>query len=362
MSASRILELETILGEASTAYYNDEAIMEDFEFDALEAELRQLDPNNAHFKGVGAAPASATGKVHWKKAIHSQPMGSLSKVQTPGEFSDWAKKRGNHDFIIMPKFDGLSISLEYRDGRFVQAITRGDGIEGDDVTVNVMRIPFPKTFARYTGFIRGEVMIRKSSFAKNFIGEKNPRNSAVGTLKRLDGAKCEFLTIFAYGITMKNPLSTKHDEIMMLRGAGFETYPVKVGDAGDVLADYQDHIAGVRAALDYEIDGLVVAINDRDEREALGETDMRPNGAVAFKFPHEEAVSILRDVVWQVGTTGRIAPVAIFDPIQVSGVTVNRASLATAARVQSLKLFAGCRVVISRRNDVIPYLEKNLDA
>lgn len=356
---SRIAELEAIISQAAYDYETDgTSELTDAEYDTLEAELRRLSPNSPVLKGVGAKLKQKTVKTPWTKVAHKQPMGSLDKVQTPEEFIGWMDGFKTEPWVIcMPKFDGLSISLEYQNGQFVQAITRGDGTEGDDVTKNVRRIKFPQVIDEsFTGFIRGEVMLKKSTFAKFFAGEKNPRNSAVGTLKRLDGAKCEHLSIFAYAVSGWD-FACKLDELLFLEEMGFEKYPVSSGYAQTVLSDYENFINGEREDLDYEIDGLVIAIDCTEEREALGSHDMRPRGAIALKFPSEEGRAVLEDLIYQVGSSGRIAPVAIFSPTQLMGVTITRASVHNMACIQSLGgLRFGDILGVVRANDVIPQI------
>ncbi len=358
---SRIAELEAIISQTAYDYETDgTSELTDAEYDTLEAELRRLSPNSPVLKGVGAKLKQKTVKTPWTKVAHKQPMGSLDKVQTPEEFIGWMDGFKTEPWVIcMPKFDGLSISLEYQNGQFVQAITRGDGTEGDDVTKNVRRIKFPQVIDEsFTGFIRGEVMLKKSTFAKFFAGEKNPRNSAVGTLKRLDGAKCEHLSIFVYAVSGWD-FACKLDELLFLEDMGFEKYPVSSGDAQTVLADYENFINGDRDDLDYEIDGLVIAIDSTEEREALGSHDMRPRGAIAFKFPHQEGYAIIEDIVDQVGSSGRIAPVAIFSPTLLAGASVSRASLHNMGYIGRLGgIRIGSKVRVSRRNDVIPAVEE----
>ncbi len=367
MSASavvnpRIAELEEILTEAAQAYYDTgTSNLDDWEYDAFEAELRRMDPSNAVLKAVGTKPASSGTSAPWKKITHLQPMGSLNKVQTIEEYNEWVGKI-NGDIVELNKFDGLSLSLRYVAGAFVQAVTRGDGIEGDDVTANVLKMAFPKTLVTgATCFIRGEVMIKKSVFAKHFPGERNPRNSAVGTLKRLDGARCEHLSLFVYDYLPDiGPLPHKSTEIATLKSLGFETGPCEVSRAGTdfVAASYQRYINSSRAALDYEIDGLVLVVDNLETRAAMGIHDQRPKGAVALKFPHAMTTSTLRNIVYQVGSSGRIAPVAEFDEVNLAGANVTRASLHNMGYIQRLGgLSPGSKIVVSRRNDVIPAVE-----
>jgi DNA ligase (NAD+) len=363
-------KLQAQLTVARDAYYNGTPVMSDAAFDALEDELRKLDPNNAFFKKVGA-PAPTGGA--WPKVSHSIPMTSLNKVQTVPEFSAWTGSVGNGILFITEKLDGISIGLKYTDRKLVQAVTRGDGLVGEDITRNVLLMqgavkmlppaidgqPTPKTV-----YVRGEIVCTRSDFKAHFPGESNPRNTASGTAKRQsDFEKAKHLTVIAYQLLPDGiPLDSKNIEFEALAKMGFITpNSYTASSAGEVEGIYNLYIKTKRAAIDYEIDGLVIDIADAKAREALGDLNGRPKGAVALKFPHDQKPTVLREIRWQVGNSGRITPVAIFDEVTLAGVQVERASLHTVRNVTALKLFPGCRVLVSRRNDCIPYLEANLD-
>lgn len=212
-------------------------------------------------------------------------------------------------------------------------------------------------------FVRGEIICRKSDFAAHFQGESNPRNTAAGTAKRQsDNDKCRHLTVVAYQyLPSGTPLATKAGEINALGMAGFVVPPYyEAATPAEVQVVYDDYVATKRDALDYEIDGLVIDVNDRDAREALGEHNQRPKGAVAYKFPHEEKTATLLNIVWQAGKSGRVTPVANFTEVLLGGAKVKQASLHTSDRVEGLKLWKGCTILVSRRNDVIPMVEANI--
>lgn len=371
--STRIDQLAARLDEANKAYRNDNPIMSDAAYDALEDELRKLDPNHSHFGTVGAAAPSGGS---WPKVAHSIPMGSLKKCQFD---ADAAKVSGDghadlrawwpgKPVAITHKLDGISIGLVYRDRKLVQAITRGDGSIGEDITRNVLLMEgavrvLPKGVPD-TVYVRGEIICRKSAFKAHFPGESNPRNTAAGTAKRQTGfEKAKYLTVVAYQYLPEGvPLASKYTEIDILRTNGFVVPPTYTASSvGDVIRIFDEYVASKRDALDWEIDGLVVDVDDRDQREALGAHNMRPNGARALKFPHDQKPSVLRDIRWQVGKSGRLTPVADFDTVNLAGANVSKASLHTASRVTGLKLFIGCRILVSRRNDVIPMVEANLD-
>lgn len=357
-----IPRLVSALEKASKAYYAGNPIITDAQFDALEAKLQQLDPSNPWFSRV----RETTPSSGWVKTAHSQPMGSLDKCQNGDDTASFVASIGGPltTVTVMDKLDGASLSLEYRDGVFYRAITRGDGIQGEDITRNVQRMRFPKRVpGGFTGFLRGEVIVKLTDFQANFPGASNPRNTATGTMKRQSDAEdCQYLTVFAYD--MVPPLATKRSELDMLKSWGFDVPRNSTVPAFRVEGIYQDYIANVRKSLDYWIDGLVVAVDSTDLRESFGYSGMNPRGSMAYKFPHEEKESVLRNVVWQVGKSGRVTPVAEFDTVDLGGAQVERASLHNVRLASQLASDAGSdslregdQILVSKRNDIIPMVE-----
>jgi DNA ligase (NAD+) len=360
------------LTKARDAYYNGNPILSDAAYDALEDELRQLDPTNSFFKKIGAPVPTGSASKGWKKVNHTIPMSSLNKAQDNSELKSWFSSCNASDVVVMDKLDGASIALRYENQKLVQALTRGDGTTGEDITRNVLLMQgVIKTLPLHsqspnsskTIHVRGEIICKKSDFEKYFPGESNPRNTASGTAKRQsDPAKCEHLTVVAYQLLIPGKAQSKQEELALLMSMGFCVPRFKAAKGENAVeAIYQEYVAKTRSSLDYEIDGLVIDIDDEKHREALGELNGRPKSSIAYKFPHEQKATILKNIRWQVGNSGRVTPVAEFDEVQLAGVKVERASLHTARNVRNLKLFPGCRVLISRRNDCIPYLETNLD-
>jgi len=376
MSEREVQDLVEQLQQAREAYYNDDPIMSDAEYDALEDELRELDPKNAFFKQVGAKAK----KTKWKKVQHGAPMGSLLKVQAQEEFDKWVKDAERKiaaaaaagdldapklDMVVSEKLDGISISLKYEEGELVQAVTRGDGETGEDITRNVLLMKGVVKKARdLTGYVRGEIVLKKSDHKKHVPEYKNPRNAASGIAKReSDAGPCKHLTILCYQVlSHQHPITAKSIEFKLLKALGFTAPNWKRVMPSAVTDHYQEYIKTKRDKLDYEIDGLVVEYDGLNVMEHLGEHDGRPKGARAFKFPHEERPTRLRDVQWEVGPSGRITPVAYFDAVEIDGAMLSRASLHNVKNFRRLRLWLGCRILVSRRNQVIPYVEKNLDA
>jgi len=381
MSDREIQDLVEQLQQARDAYYNDAPVMSDAEYDALEDELRELDPKNAFFKQVGAK----TKTTKWKKVKHGAPMGSLLKVQNQEEFDKWAKdtedkiakgeragdlEEAKRDLVVSEKLDGISISLKYEKGKLVQAVTRGDGETGEDITRNVLLMKGVVKDARdLTGFIRGEIILKKSDHQKHVPEYKNPRNAASGIAKReSDADPCKHLTVVCYQVlSRQHPITAKSVEFKLLKALGFTVPNWKRVKPSGVASMYQDYINTTRAGLDYEIDGLVVEHDDLTVMEHLGEHDGRPKGARAFKFPHEKQPTRLREIVWQVGNSGRVTPVAYFDTVELAGASVSQASLHNVSNIHRLaadspqKLMGlSDKILVSRRNDVIPYVEKVL--
>lgn len=360
---AQIEDLVARLTKASHDYYNGTPSMTDAEYDKLEEELRALDSGNAFFKRVGAA----VDKSPWQKVQHRSPMGSLKKVQTPEEFREWASEhaRAGKTFVLSDKCDGISLALWYEDGDLVMGVTRGDGLVGEDITRNARRMKGVRTnIPGFTGELRAEVVLLHEDWQKHFPDKANPRNAASGTAKRLDGVGVEHLTVLHYQMIRRGgkvPIRNKIQEFKALKALGCAVPRFyEASDAATVLAIYEKYIAGVRGRLNYDIDGLVIEFDDLEYAESLGFTNERPNGARAFKFPHMRKPSVLQDIIWQVGPTGRTTPVAIFDQVNLAGANVSRASLYNISYIENDLggLRQGDKVIVSRRNDVIPRVEE----
>lgn len=393
--ASQIEANLSTLENARDRYYNGDPVMTDAEYDALEdttAELTEelkglaakhdaVKSAKTFFAGVGSKATSG-----WKKVKHTIPMGSLLKVQNQEQMEKWhastdeklssseaadelgsaASTRG---LIITEKLDGISISLKYKEGKLVQAVTRGGGEEGEDITRNVRLMKGIKEKARdFTGYIRGEIVLFKSDHKKHVPEYKNPRNAASGIAKReSDSSLCKHLTVISYQvITQKHKIRSKTLELTLLEKLGFVTPNwSEAKSEEDVEKLYQRYVKTQRDKLDYDIDGLVVEYVDHQVMEFLGVTNGRPKGARAYKFPHAQQPTKLVDIRWQVGNSGRVTPVAIFEPVDLAGATVTQASLHNESNIRRLAancpqglLGKGDTILVSRRNDVIPYVEK----
>ena len=364
MSTNRIKELADELLRAKYTYYNikmpdgmQPLVLTDKVYDAKEAELRSLDANHWILKIVGAPQTQS----EWKKAKHQIPMGSLNKVNLPTELTDWAKDKACKSWFVTQKLDGLSLEVVYEHGKVVQAITRGDGETGEDITVNAIRMGGVNSDLGFdfNGSLRGEIIMTKSTWKTHFPDKANPRNAASGVSKRLDGVDVDKLDVLFYTVLGDVDFKTEVEQFKWLtkHQCGTPEYWTfkTIDEVGDFWREYQDN---EREKLDYDIDGLVVRINDLADQMALGDKDLRPLGAMAFKFDNETRESVLRGITWQVGNSGRLTPVATVDPVQLVGATVTRASLYNMSYIEELGLDIGAKVLVARANDVIPRIEE----
>jgi len=358
----RIRDLEDKLTEAQDAYYAGEPVMSDAKYDALFDELRDLDPANPVLKRVGTKIKDA----RLRKVKHEIPMGSQSKVNTKDDFLAWVKKTGADRFTVQEKLDGLSVELVYEKGELKTAITRGDGEEGEDVThtVSEMSNVFGTLPDKFTGSLRGEIMFTKKAFDQ-LVGKSgeytNPRNAAAGLTRRKDVHKAvPHMSVTYYDcLTDKLDFEKEHHKIRFMENAlKLGCVFTKVCSLDNAIAWYESYQEELRAELDHEIDGLVIKVADLEAQEALGETDGRPKGQVAWKFANEMRSTILEDVEWDVGLGGRVTPVAILKPVGIGGVTVTRATLHNVSNMTKLGVWKGAEVLVCRAGDVIPRLEQ----
>jgi len=365
------------------AYYQDDAPkISDADYDALrhrltevETAFPQLTRPDSPNRSVGAAPAEGFRAVR-----HLQPMISLKDVFTDEEVADFIQSTRNFlmlpdeaaiEMVAEPKIDGLSINLLYENGKFVRAVTRGDGAEGEDVTANVLTLAeLPRSLSGSAPAIlevRGEVYMNRADFlamnqANEAKGEKtfaNPRNAAAGSLRQLDPAITaqRRLSLFCYALgECSETVAESHwDFLARLKEWGFPVNPraglcSNIGDALGFFAKLGED----RPGLAYDIDGVVYKVNRIDWQNRLGRRDRTPRWAVAHKFPAEQARTILEKIEIQVGRTGALTPVAYLEPITVGGVVVSRASLHNEDEILRKDIREGDTVIIQRAGDVIP--------
>jgi DNA ligase (NAD+) len=373
-------------------YVQADPVIGDRTYDALFARLEtledafDLDREGSPTRRVGGEPLDELESVE-----HIAPMGSIDQGGEAEEVREFDHRvydrlaRAGYDgqiqYFCEPKFDGLSVEIVYEDGEYQRAATRGDGTVGEDVTENVRTIASVPQRLRgdYPDFlaVRGEVYMPRKAFAEYNrerveAGEDpfaNPRNAAAGTLRQLDPSVTAErpLSIFFFGVLDASVSLDSHSglhEQLPEWGLRVCDRTVVVDDI-DAAIDYRDRQLDARDDLDYEIDGVVLKVDDRAACDLLGSTSRAPRWAFAHKFPARKERTTLRDIAVQVGRTGRLTPVALLDPVAVGGVTVSRASLHNPAQIEDLGVAVGDEVRIKRAGDVIPdvveVVEKHAD-
>ncbi len=379
--ASRVALLAAELRRHSELYYDGAPEITDDEFDGLMEETQALEAANPELAAADSPTqtvgAPATGAL-FSKVRHRHPMLSLEKVTTTDRVRKFLARFPGEPIVVSHKLDGLSLSLRYQRGVLVQAVTRGNGEVGDDVTDNVRAgiAGFPARLRDGKDVeIRGEIVMRRSDFdaynariaAFNAAasGEEreplsNPRSAAAGTLRQKDRAQIAErpLTFYAFDVIGSGHAVLSPDE---LREIGFEPQGMHVCRSDDAVLEVIDAIEAERDRLDYEIDGAVVRVADRRAFERAGTTSKFPRGAIAWKWPAKAGESTLLDVIWQVGKTGKVAPVAVLAPVSLAGSIVKRASLANLSVIAERDIRIGDRVRVQKANDVIPQVVGPID-
>jgi DNA ligase (NAD+) len=347
-----ISDLEQKIKLARDAYYNLDPIMSDEEYDALIDTLKDVKPESPEVKEVGYFPSSN----EWGKETHIDPMGSLNKVNSTDEFLEWAS--WDDQYLITHKLDGLSLEVIYSDGQLLKAVTRGDGYTGENVTVNARYIKgISRNFGRNIR-IRGEVILPVDIFLSKYSDTyANPRNAAAGMLRdRKNGSElCKDLKFISFWSSEEHQSHEKMFRKLESDGFYIPDY-LAVSNKGGVVELFQQSVS-MRSSLPYEIDGMVIYLNDMTTFLGLGSKDRRPEGAIAWKYAAQAKVTKLTDIRWSVGPTGRVNPIAVVEPVNIGGVTITNVSLQNYANFKSMNLKEGSLLLISRKNDVIPYVE-----
>jgi DNA ligase (NAD+) len=355
-------KLEALLDQkckADIAYHgNDDPIMSDGDYDALCREIVSL---GGELVSVGAAPSSM-----FEKVSHRIRMGSLDNAFTPEDVAKFVRNTNAQVYLAQHKMDGLSLSLTYEDGFLVQAVTRGDGEVGENVTSQAKNLNIPRIIpVADLVEVRGEVYMTKFAFFRinqqlEAAGKKvfaNCRNAAAGTMRQKNAKKVSErgLCFAAYGVTPDTfpALDSDTEVLERLQEWGFETVTSNVATGDDLLIAFE-RIGLERANLPHDIDGVVYKVNSRSQRRKLGETSRTPRWSIAHKFPAEKAFTDILGVDFQVGRTGAITPVARLYPVNVGGVVVANATLHNEDEIKRLGLRIGDTVEIQRAGDVIP--------
>lgn len=355
--AAKIAELEEQIRHHNALYWKKNAPeISDYDYDKLVRQLKELAPSSPVLDEMGDSANAAFGKPF----KHKEAMLSLDKCYEVEELAEWAKSFEGKA-VAMPKYDGIACSLHYdATGKLRVAATRGDGVTGDDITANVLYIKdVPSKIATDKPLeIRGEIYMRLSVFEKfKAEGMANPRNLTAGAVKQKDSAKSASynLSFGAYDV-FGGDEGSQVERLEHLVKLGFPKIDYVVCSHEDLAKGYEE-FAKWRPTLDYEIDGVVYKVDSVKEQRRLGETSHHPRFAMAFKFQGESGITVLKGIEWSVARTGAITPVALVEPIALSGVTVERASLHNVAYIAKLGLSIGAKVTLVRRGGVIPNLE-----
>ncbi|SHF82521.1 DNA ligase (NAD+) [Ornithinibacillus halophilus] len=373
----KIASLRELLNQYAHEYYvMDKPTVPDAEYDQKLQELQELEEqfpelitSDSPTQRVGGEPLEGFQKVQ-----HSIPMLSLGNAFNEQDLRDFAKRvsQGTEKeltFVCELKIDGLAISLLYENGQFVRGATRGDGSTGEDITSNLRTIrSIPLSIKEKERIeVRGEAyMPHKSFLALNKVKEENgeepfanPRNAAAGSLRQLDPkiAASRNLDVFLYGVGewQAEELPSHSERLERLKELGFKTNPEwKKCQTIDEVLEYVAYWTNERPNLNYEIDGIVIKVDDLETQDELGFTAKSPRWAIAYKFPAEEVVTTLTDIELSVGRTGVITPTAILDPVRVAGTTVQRASLHNEDLIRERDIRIGDTVVVKKAGDIIP--------
>lgn len=374
----RVQELRPIIEYNNKLYYDQDAPeLEDFEYDALtrelkalEAEYPQLVDSNSPTQKVGGTPS---GK--FEKVIHVVKMESLQDAFSLDELRDFDRRMREEagddvQYVVEEKIDGLSVSLEYENGRFVRGSTRGDGVVGEDVTANLATVKaIPKRLNDAPEFleVRGEVYMPHAAFSRLVEEQelndkapfKNPRNAAAGSLRQKDSkiTAGRGLSIFVFNVQQVRgkTLTSHHESLDYLKSLGFSVSPRyrRFSNIEDAIGEIQ-RIGEARGKLAYDIDGAVIKTDRFDQREMVGSTNKFPRWAIAFKYPPEEKETVLKDIRITVGRTGVLTPTAIFEPVQLAGTTVARAILHNEDFIRQLDVRIGDTIRVRKAGDIIP--------
>jgi len=346
----------TKLIEAKEAYYNNEPIMTDEDFDYLEYTLRQMDPDNNYFNLVGVAPIG-------DKIKHQYPMLSMAKAKSVSDVEVWLKKILDErvHLIIEPKIDGLSASCIYENGKLQYIVTRGDGVEGRNISQIKDYIDIPKTISVTDRIeIRGELFIPQNSDFPNPEG-KPLRNLAVGLVNRKDTGleDLKYLKFVAYQV-FGSDKETEMEKLLFIKDNNFnivESFVAKsIEDIQTYFNDYKEHY---RTVWEYETDGLIIIVNDcklHEEINAKYTVSHHNHYAIALKPESESMWTIVNDITWQVSKSGSVIPVVNIDPVTIGGAVIRNVTANNYENVKKLKINIGDKIHVARSNDVIPYL------
>ena len=373
----RINELIDLINYHNEKYYNeDKPEIEDFEYDNLMKELIRLEEENPELKRIDSPSNRVGGKAldKFNQITHKIPMLSLSNAYSASDLRDFDRRvresvSGEIEYVIEFKIDGLSVSLAYNNGEFEKGATRGDGVVGEDITNNLMTVKTIPLKVDYKDelVVRGEVYISKDNFEKiNKQQEEldqplyaNPRNLAAGSLRQLDPkltAKRP-LDIFIFNLEhLENDECKTHSESLeLLSKLGFSVSPdYKVFNNIEDIIKYIEYWTDNRESLSFGIDGMVIKVNNFEQREQMGFTAKSPRWAIAYKIPAERKKTRLLDIIVEVGRTGNITPTAVLEPVRLAGTTVSRATLHNQDYIKEKDIKINDMVIVQKAGDIIP--------
>lgn len=379
---NRVNELHDLLNQYSYEYYvKDNPSVPDSEYDKLLRELIDIEHAHPKLKTDDSPTVRVGGEAQssFEKVNHETPMLSLGNAFNEEELRRFDERIREHigkvEYMCELKIDGLAVSLKYEDGRFVQGLTRGDGTTGEDITENLRTIhAIPLKIKEPLNVeVRGEAYMPRRSFMRlNDEREKNeeqpfanPRNAAAGSLRQLDPklAAKRKLSVFLYSVNDFTDFNatTQSDALDELDRLGFKTNHerARVEDIEGVL-EYIKKWTKQREQLSYDIDGIVIKVNDLDQQDEMGFTQKSPRWAIAYKFPAEEVVTELKDIELSIGRTGVVTPTAILEPIRVAGTTVSRASLHNEDLIKERDIRIGDSVIVKKAGDIIPEVVRSI--
>lgn len=373
----RAEELRTVIERNNRLYYDQDAPeLEDFEYDQLTRELKEIEKTFPELVTASSPTqhVGGTASTKFAKVAHAVKMESLQDAfsyEELREFDARVQEAGvSPEYVVEAKIDGLSVSLEYENGVFVRGSTRGDGVVGEDVTENLATIrDIPHTLQGAPEFleVRGEVYMPHAAFLalreqqelEDKTPFKNPRNAAAGSLRQKDAKITAYrgLSIFVFNLQrVQGRVFSRHSETLdYIKSLGFPVSPRYnvYHSIEDAIAEIQ-RIGEMRGTLEFDIDGAVIKVNDLAARSALGSTNKFPRWAIAFKYPPEVKESVVRDIEVTVGRTGVLTPTAVFDPIFLAGTSVARANLHNGDIIGSLDVRIGDTIQVRKAGDIIP--------
>jgi DNA ligase (NAD+) len=376
-AGKRINELHELLNQYNYEYHVlDKPSVPDSEYDQLLRELIELEDQFPDLKTSDSPSQRVGGAIldAFEKVEHRTPMLSLGNAFNEEDLRDFDRRvrqaiGDDFSYVCELKIDGLAVSLRYEDGVFVQGATRGDGSIGEDITSNLKTIrSIPLKISEKISFeVRGEAFMPKGSFEalnkiKDEKGEEpfaNPRNAAAGSLRQLDPkiAASRNLDLFLYALADVGDtgIDSHSEGLDKLESLGFKTNPERKQCATiEEVIDFVGKWTDQRPNLSYDIDGIVIKVNSLEQQKQLGTTAKSPRWAIAFKFPAEEVVTVLKEIELSVGRTGVVTPTAILEPVRVAGTTVQRASLHNEDLIREKDIKIGDHVVIKKAGDIIP--------